>query len=98
MKRISTVLNESEAMAVRKAVFIAGAERVVISTIPYQKCVDTANIYSEKSVSASIKHVRLDVMTDNSRFSSVISAIHKIADAVRIDRSSHHDVQSRYAA
>ena len=34
MKRITTVLRESEAMAVRKAVCVAGGECVVITAIP----------------------------------------------------------------
>ena len=34
MKRITTVLRESEAMAVRKAVCVAGGECVVITPMP----------------------------------------------------------------
>ena len=38
MKRITTVLKESEAMAVRKAVCVAGGERVVITPMPQRLC------------------------------------------------------------
>ena len=63
MKRITTVLKESEAMTVRKAVCaIAGAERVVITPIPYRMCgVDMVDSYSEKIIAESCKQVRLDV-------------------------------------
>ena len=44
MKRITTVLQESEAMAVRKAVCISGAEPIVITTVQYWMCgVDMVN-------------------------------------------------------
>lgn len=36
MKCIITLLREFEAMAVRKAVCIAGAERIVITLLPYR--------------------------------------------------------------
>ncbi len=38
MKRITTVLRESEAMAVRKAVCVAGGECVMIIPMPQRLC------------------------------------------------------------
>ena len=80
MKRISTVLKESEAMAVRKAVCIAGADSIVITPIPYRMCgIDMMDICSERRASEPDKQVRLDVTTDNGHFNSVLSIIRKIA-------------------
>ena len=99
MKRITTVLRESEAMAVRKAVFIAGAERVVITPLPYRMCrIDMVDIYSEKMVAETDKHVKLDVAADNSRSGSIVSAIRRIAHAGRIVLTSRHDMLPRRAA
>jgi hypothetical protein len=67
MKRITTVLRGSEAMIVRRAVYVAGGERVVITPLPYRMCgVDMVDIYSEKRIRESDKQVRLDVTSDDS--------------------------------
>ena len=85
MKRITTVMKESEAMAVRKAVSIAGADRIVITPLPYRMCgIDMMDMYSERGVPESDKQVRLDVSADNSHFNSVFSIIRKIAHAGKI--------------
>ena len=92
MKRITTVLRESEAMAVRKAVCMAGGDRIVITPIPYRMCgVDMVDIYSEKKIAESCKRVRLDVTADDSRSGGVVSAIRKIAHAGKIGFASLHD-------
>ena len=92
MKRISTLLKESEAMAVRKAVCMAGAERVVITPIPYRICgVDMMDIYGEKRMAEWDKQVRLDVTTNDSRSSRIVSAIRRLVQAGRIVLASGHD-------
>lgn len=100
MKRITTVLKESEAMTVRKAVCtIAGAERVVITPIPYRMCgVDMVDILSEKIIAESCKQVRLDVMADDSIAGSIVAAIRRIAHAGNIVLSSRHERQPKHAA
>jgi nitrogen regulatory protein PII len=100
MKRITTILKESEAMAVRRAVCIAGAERIVITPIPYRMCgVDMLDIYSEKLIAAEAgKQVRLEVTADNSRSGSIVSAIRRIVHAGKIILSSRPDMQSRHAS
>lgn len=99
MKRIITVLKESEAMAVRKAVCIAGADRVEITPIPYRMCgIDMFDICSEQIAAELDKQVRLDVTADNSHFSSVFSIIRKIAHVGRITLASRHDMLSKHAA
>lgn len=99
MKRITTVLKESEAVAVRRAVCIAGAERVVITPLPYRMCgVDMLDMYSEQRAAETGKQVRLDVTADNSRCGSIVSAIRRIVHAGKIILSSRPDMQSRHAA
>lgn len=99
MKRITTVLKEPTALEVRNAVCVAGAERVVITPLTYRMCgVDIVDIYSEKVVAETDKNVRLDVITDNSRSASIISAIQEIAHAGRIALSSRHDMLPRRTA
>ena len=95
MKRITTVLKESE----RKAVCIAGAERIMITPIPYRICgVDMIDIYSEKRMVELDKQVRLDVPTDNSQSGRIVSAIRKIAHAGKIGLASLHGRRSKSAA
>lgn len=98
MKRITTVLKESEAMAVRKAVCLAGADRIVITPLPYRMCgIDMMDICSEQMVAESDKQVRLDVTADKSHFNSVFSIIRKIAHAGKIVLASRHDIQPKCA-
>lgn len=92
MKRITVVLKESEAMAVRKAVCVAGGERIVISPIPYWMCgVDMVDIYSERKIRESNKQVRLDVSADDSMAGSIVAVIRRIAHAGKIVLASRHD-------
>lgn len=99
MKRITTVLKESEAMAVRKAVCIAGAEHIVITPLPYRMCgIDMMDLFSERMASESEKQVRLDVTADNSHFNSVFSIIRKIARAGKIILAPRQDALPKRAA
>jgi len=92
MKRITAILQESDAMAARKAACVAGGECIVITPIPYRMCgIDRMDIYSEKRMAAPGKHVRLEVTIADSRFGNIISAIRRIADAGRIALASRHD-------
>jgi hypothetical protein len=99
MKRITTVLKESEAMALRKAVCIAGAERIVITPLPYRLCgIDMMDICSEQLAAESDKQVRFDVTADKSHFNSVFSIIRKIAHTGKIILASPHDILTKRAA
>ena len=100
MKRITTVLRESEATAVRKAVCMAGGERVVIAPIPYWMCgVDMVDIYSEKKMAAELhKYVRLDVTADDSKSGRIVSAIRRISHTGRIALASLHNKLPKRAA
>ena len=89
MQCITTVLNESEALTVRKAVCtLAGAERVVITPIPYR----------EKIIAESSKQVRLDVTADDSMAGSIVAVIRRIAHAGRIALAPRHARLPRRAA
>jgi hypothetical protein len=100
MKRITTVLRESEAMAVRKAVCVAGGERVVITPIPYWMCrVDMADLDSEKKIATeSNKYVRLDVTAEDSCSVSIVSSIRRISHAGKIALASLHSKLTKRAA
>jgi len=93
MKRITTVLNESEAMTVRKAICaISGTERVALTPIPYRLCgADMVDFYSEKIIAASGKQVRLDVTANDSMAGSIVAVIRRIARAGRIVIASRHE-------
>ncbi len=92
MQRISTVLKESEAMAVRKAVCLAGAELIVITPIPYWLCgADEMDIYSEKRMAEWGKQVRLDVTSNNSQSGRIVSAIRRVVHAGKIVLASGYD-------
>jgi L-lactate utilization protein LutC len=95
MRRITTVLDESDAMAVRRA----GVERVVLTPLPLRMCgVDALDIESEKRVAELRKRVRLDVAADENISGSVVAAIRKIAQAGKIVLASSHEKLARLAA
>ncbi len=69
-------------MAVRKAVCAEGADRVVITPIPYWLCgMDMVDLYSGSKMTQLGKKVRLDVTSDNGRSERIVSAIQRIAHA-----------------
>lgn len=99
MKRITTVLRESEVMAVRKAVCVAGGECVVITPMPQRLCgIELGERHCEQSASRRDIHVRLEVTADDSRYDGIISAILRIAHVGKIDLALRHDRQRRHAA
>ena len=99
MQRITVVLKESEAMAVRKAVCVAGGERVVITPIPYwMRGIDMVDISRKKKIRESSKHVLLDVITDDSQSDHIVSAIRRISHAGKIALASLHNKQPNCAA
>lgn len=83
MKRITTLLRESEAMVVRNAVCAAGAEHVVITPIPQLPCsIDPWQWCGEQP--ASQVHVRLEVTADDSHHRGIVSAIKRTSHSGRI--------------
>lgn len=99
MKRITTVLRESEAMAVRKAVCIAGGERVVITPMAQRLCaIELEDCHSEQSAAQREMHVRLEVTADDRHYDGIVSSILRIAHVGKIDLASRHDRLLRCAA
>jgi hypothetical protein len=99
MKRITTVLKESEAMAVRKAVCVAGGEHVVIIPMPERPCASaTQQRYGVPSAPEREVHVRLEVTADDGHSRGIISAIQRIAHFGSISVASSHDRPHKCAA
>lgn len=99
MKRITTLLRESEAMAVCKAVCVAGAECVVITPIPQRLCaIEPWQWHGEQSAAQREVHVRLEVTVDDSHYGGIVSAIQRIAHVGKIDLASRHHMLPRRAA
>lgn len=97
MKRITTVLKESEAMAVRKAVCVAGADRVVVSPIAQNsRAIDLWQWHGDQAFEKM--HVRLEVTADDCHYGGIVSAINRITHVGKIDLASRHDSQLRCAA
>jgi hypothetical protein len=89
MKRIATVLNESEAMAVRKAVCVAGGERVVITPMPQSLCaIDLEEWHCEQSAAPKGMHIRFEVTADDNHYGGIVSAIQRIAHVGKIALAS----------
>lgn len=86
MKRIIIVVSASEMKAVRKAVFIAGANRLVISPVPQRTCiVEFGDWYCGTSIAKRENHMQLEVTSDDSRSDAIISAILSTAHAAKIE-------------
>jgi hypothetical protein len=99
MKRIITVLRESEAMAVRKAVCMAGAERVVIVPMPQRLCAtDQKNWHFEQPAAQSEVRIRLEVTVSDIHYGGIVSAIQRVAQAAKIILDSHLDMLPMHAA
>jgi hypothetical protein len=99
MKRITTVLKGSEAMAVRKAVCVAGAERVVIIPMPQSLCdTDLEEWHCEQSAAPTGAHVRLEVTVNDIHYGGIVFAIQRVAQAAKIVLDSHLDVLPIHAA
>jgi hypothetical protein len=99
MKRITTVLNESEAMAVRKAVCVAGGECVVITPMPQRLgAIDQKKWDCAQSAAHMEVQVRLEVTADDNHYDGIVSAIQRIAHVGKIVLASRHDGLHRCAA
>jgi len=99
MKRITTVLRESEASAVRKAVCVAGGESVMITPMPQRlSAIELEDCHCEQSASIREMHVRLEVTSDDMHYDGIVTAILRVANVGKIDLASRHDRPFRYAA
>jgi hypothetical protein len=99
MKRIATLVRESEAMAVRKAVCMAGAESVVITPItPHSDAINSWLWNGERPSAPIDVHVRFEVRTDDSHYGGIVSAIKRAVHVGNIAFPARNDSQVRYSA
>jgi nitrogen regulatory protein PII len=99
MKRITMVLQESDAARVRKAVCAAGGEQVVQTPLPSRlRGMDKIDIQCERAATELCKPVRLDVTASDDKSGSIISAIRNIARIGKFILVSTRHRLSRLAA
>lgn len=101
MKRITLVLKASEVTDVRKAIFAAGGNRIVIAPLSHHLCaVELADWYCGMPEAERTDYVRVDVMVDDVQSKEVVSAIIAIAHTVMIEKIAvlHARATSRIAS
>ncbi|MFA6922580.1 MAG: hypothetical protein WC216_12120 [Gallionella sp.] len=99
MKRITTLLRESEAMAVRNAVCIAGGKSVVITPVLQHQCSnDTWQWRGDQSSAQNEMHVRFEVTADDSHHRGIVSAINRTSHSGRIIVVFNHNRPLKHAA
>lgn len=87
MKRITVVLKTSEVTDVRKAIFAAGGNRVVVAPVSRHQCaVELADWYCGTPEAERDDYVRLDVTVDDGQPREVVSAIIAIAHTGMIEK------------
>ena len=84
MKRITLILKTAEVLPVRKAACIAGANHIVVHTMPHRECA----LVPIRQVSAEEDLVKLDVMVVDSHFDEVVSTILTTAHFGKIEKIS----------
>jgi hypothetical protein len=93
------LLRESEAMTVRKAVCVAGAECVVITLIPQRLCaIDPWQWHGDQSSAQNEMHVRIEMTADDSHHRCIVSAIKRFSHSGGIILVFRHDKLSRHSA
>ena len=87
MSRITMLLKSSDVMAVRRAVFAVGANRVVVSPLPNNAWAAYFQEWcSGNPVSLSDAPVRIDVSVDENHEDDIVSAFLRTAHAGKIER------------
>jgi len=86
MKRITIVVSASDMSAIRKVIFIAGANKLVIAQVPHRTCIaELGDWYCGTHIAQREDHVRLEVTSDDTRYDGVLSAILSTAQAAKIE-------------
>ncbi|TXI36490.1 MAG: hypothetical protein E6Q59_09365 [Nitrosomonas sp.] len=89
MKRITFVIGASDMPAIRKVVFIAGANKLVIAQVPHRTCIaELGDWYCGTRIAQREDHMRLEVTSDDTRYDGVLSAIFSTAHAAKIESIS----------
>jgi nitrogen regulatory protein PII len=87
MKRITIIVSAADMPAIRKVVFMAGAEKLVIAKVPHQTCIgELGDWYCGTHIAQREDHMRLEVTSDDKQSDGVISAILSTAHAAKIER------------
>lgn len=96
MNRVTMLLKSSDVMAVRRAVFAAGASRVVVTPLPRQAwAASLQDWYFGKPVSWCEAPVRIDVGVDKYHADDVVSAFLKTASVGKIEKVSHYHSKAK---
>lgn len=98
MIKMTMLLKSSEVMPVRRAVFAAGAQRVVVdASAKREETISLADWYRRKEPSAEDVPVRLEVLVDTQHTHDVISAFMRTAQVGKIERISRQIPQKEMA-
>jgi hypothetical protein len=96
MNRITMLLKSSDVMAVRRAVFAAGAHRVVVSPLPRQAwAAYLQDWYFGKPPSWNEAPIKIDVGVDECHADKVVSAFLTTAHVGKIEKITQHAVKPK---
>jgi hypothetical protein len=96
MNRITMLLKTSDVMAVRRAVFAAGADRVVVSPLPRQAwAAYLQDWYFGKPVLWCDAPVRIDVGVDEYHADEIVSAFLATAHVGKIERIAQYPSKTK---
>jgi nitrogen regulatory protein PII len=100
LKRITVVLKTSEVTDVRKAIFAAGGNRIVVAPVSHHLCaVELAGWYCGTPGAERDDYARLDVTVDDGQSREVVSAIIATAHTGMIEKIAFlHSKASRIAS
>jgi nitrogen regulatory protein PII len=90
MTRITMLLKSSDVMAVRRAVFAVGAQRVVVTSLPRQECAAYRDWYFGRQTEWTDAPVRIDVSVDECHADKIVSAFLTTARAGKIERITQY--------
>jgi hypothetical protein len=90
MNRITLMLKSSDVMPVRRAVFAAGANRVLVTPLPRQESTKYLDWYFGKPIPSCDAPVKVDVGVDESHVDGVISAFLRTASVGKIEKVTKH--------
>jgi nitrogen regulatory protein PII len=90
MNRITMVLKSSDVMAVRRAVFEAGASRVVVTPLPRQEWATYRDWYLGKHASWGNEPIRIDVGVDECHADKIVSAFLTTARSGKIEKITQY--------
>ncbi len=96
MNHISMLLKSSDIKAVRRAVFAAGASRVVVTTLSRQAwIVSLQDWYFGKSVSWVEAPVKINVEVDKCHADNVVSAFLTTASCGKIEKITQYTKKTK---